>query len=270
MKRRWAFRGRRAGALGKLPAVDFGAANVTLADVQAASLPGAPVRFGNGTMFADWGMLGNDAVGDCAFAGSDHEHMCWTGIGNGGTLSAKFTKANTLSDYSALTGYDPADPSTDQGTVVYQLMDYRRTVGVVDATGKRHKIDLAVRLPRPFDWSEFIRAVWAFKAVAIGTLIPQSAMEQFNAGQPWDYVGDRNIEGGHYIPGVGTVDRDNEVTVITWGKRQRMTRAFFEAYVDELWIPLSQEAMARIESALSLVDWAKVQTVARSLGTADA
>lgn len=261
---------RRAGALGKLPAADFGAANVTLDAVQATALPAAPSRFGYGTMFSDWGMLGNDSVGDCAFAGSDHEHMLWTGIGNGGALSARFTKADTLSDYSALTGYDPRDPSTDQGTVVYQLMDYRRTTGVVDAAGRRHRIDLAVRLPRPFDWATFIRAVWCFKAVAIGTLIPGSAMEQFNAGQPWDYVGDRNIEGGHYVPGVGTLSRDDEVTVITWGKRQRMTRAFFEEYVDEIWVPLSREAMAKIETALATVDWTKVQSIARSLGQADA
>lgn len=260
----------RAGALGKRPPSDFGSDNVMLKSVLATALPAAPAHFGHGNMFSDWGMLGNDAVGDCAFAGSDHEHMLWTGIGNRGSLSTKFKTANTLADYSALTGYDPANPSTDQGTQVYQLMDYRRTTGVIDAAGVRHKIDLAVRLPKPFSWTEFIRAVWCFKVVAVGTLIPGSAMDQFNAGQPWDYVGDWNIDGGHYIPAVGTPDRDTEIAVITWGQRQLMTRSFFEEYVDELWVPLSREAMGSVESALKVVDWAKVQDIARSLGTADA
>lgn len=264
---------RNAGLLGKAPATDFGAANVTLKMVQAEELPAAPRSFGHGTMFRDWGMLGNDAVGDCAFAGSAHEHMCWTGIGNKGTLSSKFTTSGVLSDYSALTGYKPSDPSTDQGTVVSQLMDYRRTTGLVDASGARHKIDLAVRLKSSsgtFDWDEFIRAVWAFKVVAVGTLIPQSAMDQFNAGQPWSYVGDNNIDGGHYIPAVGSMNSGNQVSIITWGVRQIMDRSFFEAYVDELWVPLSEESMGAIETALSAVDWAAVETVARGLGTPDA
>lgn len=262
-----------AGLLGKTPATDFGAANVTLKLVQAAELPAAPRHFGNGRMFRDWGMLGNDAVGDCAFAGSAHEHMCWTGIGNKGAQSSKFTTSGVLSDYSALTGYRPSNPSTDRGTDVSQLMDYRRKIGIVDAGGDRHKIDLAVRLePRnnTFSWDEFIRAVYTFGVVAVGTLIPASAMDQFNAGQPWSYVGDQNIQGGHYIPAVGTPHRDRQVSVITWGVRQEMMRDFFEAYVDELWVPLCQEAMSSIETALSAVDWASVEKVARGLGQADA
>lgn len=208
-------------------------------------------------------MLGNDTVGDCTFAGSDHEHMCWTGIGNGGALSAKFTKQNTLADYSALTGYKPSDPSTDRGANISQVMDYRRTTGVVDATGARHKIDLGVRLK--INWDTFIAAVWAFKAVAVGTLVPSSAMQQFNAGEPWSYTGDHNIEGGHYIPAVGSPRKSSEVAVITWGRRQIMDRDFFEAYVDELWVPLSREAMTSIETALHTVDWTAVERMAQSL-----
>lgn len=263
---------RQAGVLGKLPARDFGPANVMLSDVQAVSLPAPPGRFGHGTMFSDWGMLGNDSVGDCAFAGSDHEHMLWTGIGNHGQSSAKFETANTLSDYSALTGYVPGNPSTDHGTDVSKLMDYRRTTGLVDVSGARHKIDLAVRLGAggSFSWNQFIAAVYAFKVVAIGTLIPQSAMQQFNAGKPWSYIGDHDIDGGHYVPAVGSLSSGLQVSVITWGRRQLMDRDFFEAYVDELWVPLSREAMASIDTALSVVDWDKVEAIARGLGQADA
>jgi hypothetical protein len=258
-------RKRVAGALGKRPAQDFGDANVMLSAVQAATLPTAPSHFGHGTMFRDWGMLGNDYAGDCTCAGSDHEHMLWTGIGNRGSLSAKFKTANAISDYSALSGYDPSTGSNDNGVAVSALMDYRRTTGVIDAAGKRHKIDLAVRLPKPFSWSQFINCVWCFKAVAIGFEVPQSAMDQFNAGEPWDYVGDDNIEGGHYVPAVGSTNSSGEVTVLTWGQRQLMTKSFFEHYVDELWVPLSQEAMSSIESALKAVDWSAVQSIARSL-----
>lgn len=240
--------------------------------VQADELPVAPVSFGYDTMFTDWGMLGNDSVGDCAFAGSAHEHMVWTGIGNPAS-AAQFTTSGVLGAYSGLTGYVPGNPATDHGTDVSQLMDYRRQTGIPDAVGHPHKIDLAVRIEPvggPFDWDQFIRAVNAFKCVAIGTLMPSSAMQQFNAGQPWSYVGDHDIQGGHYIPAVGSAKSDSEVEIITWGRRQTLTRDFFEAYVDELWIPLSREAMAAIDVSLSAVDWDKVEEIARSLGQADA
>jgi hypothetical protein len=267
----WRKDNRTAGALGKLPARDYGAANVTLKAVQAAPLPTAPAHFGHGKMFSDWGMLGNDTVGDCAFAGSGHEHMCWTGIGNRGSLSSRFSTVNILRSYSELTGYVPGDPSTDQGTVVSQLMDYRRTTGVLDAAGKRHKIDLAVRLPlSPNPWQTFVDAVWCFKAVAIGFSVPASAMAQFNEGKPWSYVGDWNIEGGHYVCGLGSADSASQVSVVTWGRRQVMMRDFFEQYVDELWVPLSEEAMSSIESAAEAVDWSAVESVARGLGQSDA
>jgi hypothetical protein len=263
----------QAGLLGKAPATDFGDANVLFKMVQAAELPAAPAHFGHGFMFHDWGMLGNDSVGDCAFAGSAHEHMCWTGIGNHGKSGAQFTTAGVLGAYSGLTGYQPGNPATDRGTDVSQLMDYRRRVGIPDAAGSAHKIDLAVRLEPvggPFNWDQFIRAVSAFKCVAVGTLMPSSAMQQFNAGQPWSYIGDHNIEGGHYIPAVGSLKSDSEVSIITWGRRQIMNRNFYEAYVDELWVPLSREAMASIDVSLSAVDWAKVESIARGLGQADA
>lgn len=255
--------------LGRKPPIDFGDKAVRLSAVlKVATLPSAPAHFGHGSMFSDWGMLGNDQYGDCTCAGSDHEHMLWTGIGNHGANSAKFTTDNTLSDYSAITGFDPNDPSTDQGAMISDVMDYRRTTGMIDENGRRHKIDLGARLSGgkgSFSWDEFINAVWCFKAVAVGTLVPQSAMEQFNAGEPWDYVPGSPIEGGHYIPAVGSTDKTSLVTVLTWGRRQFMTKAFFEHYVDELWVPLSEEAMSAIETATHLVDWAAVKNLASTL-----
>jgi len=260
---------------GKLPARRFDRP-VLFSAVQALPLPTAPRTFGFGRMFDDWGMLGNDQVGDCAFAGSAHETMVWTGIAHRGETSAPFDPTTVVADYSALTGYVPGEPNTDLGTDMAQLMDYRRTVGISDSTGARHKIDLAVRIDPNrsgfFDWEPFIRCVHSFACVGIGFEVPESAEQQFADGKPWDYVGDENIVGGHYVPGVGATISNSHVTVITWGKRQVMTRSFFEAYVDELWVPLSRETLAAayIEKGLSIVDWAKVEALARSLGEADA
>jgi hypothetical protein len=250
--------------LGKLPATHKdGQELFGLSAVLKEALPAAPSIFGFGTWFHtnQWGMLANDSIGDCTVAGSEHETMLFTRLGSG--VGATFSNKTAIADYSAITGYVPGDPSTDNGADMSNVMDYRRTTGMIDTTGKRHKIELAVRVPLK-DWTTFVRAVYTFGAIAIGTLIPESAEQQFAAGQPWDYVGDQNILGGHYIPAVGSLDSSKEISVITWGQRQRMTESFFMNYVDELWLPLSTE-VERSGFGLHHIDWSRVEALAKSL-----
>lgn len=230
-----------------------------LKDVQAEALPKPKGVFGFGTLFKDWGMLGNDQVGDCAEAGTAHEVMLDTKVGG---HPASFSTESVLGFYSEVTGYDPEDPNTDQGTQVVSMMDYRRRTGIADVKGVRHKIVLAVRCP--IDYPTFQSAVYTFGQVGVGFNVPESAMEQFNAGRPWKYIGDHNIVGGHYVCGVGSMKPDSENTVVTWGRRQVMERDFFEAYVDELWVPLSSE-IERNGKGLHALDWAKVVSLAEGL-----
>ena len=56
-------------------------------------------------------MDGNDAVGDCVFAAMAHLLTIWTAT----TTRVVPTADQVLAAYSAETGYDPADPNTDQG-----------------------------------------------------------------------------------------------------------------------------------------------------------
>jgi cell division septation protein DedD len=75
--------------------------------------------------------------------------------------------------------------------------------------------------------------------VGIGFSFPASAMQQFNAGQPWTVVQGSQIEGGHAVGAVG-YDADY-VYVTTWGTVQKMAWGFFDAYVEEAWTQLSSE-----------------------------
>lgn len=217
--------------LGKRPFVpddrDFRAAALFEA---APPLPTPPDRFGHGLAFRDWGMLGNDRYGDCVFAGGGHETMLTTKLGG---HPAKFTDAGVLSDYSAVTGFDPADPSTDQGAYPRDAAKYRKATGLVDADGRRHKIAAYVSI-NPNDFDELVQAVYVFTAVGIGFEFPDSAMDQFNHGLPWDVVEGAKIEGGHYVPVVGRNARST-LGVVSWGRRVGMTRAFYEKYADEAW-----------------------------------
>jgi hypothetical protein len=199
-------------------------------------LPSVPASFGHQDLVTTWGMLGNDTVGDCTCAGADHEIMLWTDEGAG--KAAIFTKANTISDYAAITGYNPNDPNSDQGAQVRDVLLYRQKTGMIDNGGKRHKIGAFLQLDQT-NLNEVLEAMYLFSAVGLGINFPQSAMDQFNAGQPWTVVQGSPIEGGHYVPCLGY--DGIYIYCVTWGQIQKMTVAFFQAYCEEAWLMLSQE-----------------------------
>lgn len=222
--------------LGKLPARK-GSVSFRLRDYQELSkLPAAPLKAGHFAAVRDWqGMLGNDQYGNCVLAGGDHEHIDWSI--EGGT-SAVFTAKTALADYAAITGFNPKDPSSDQGTDMQVAASYRRKTGLIDANGKRHKIAAYLAIAAG-DADELKQAAYLFGACGVGIQFPSSAMDQFNAGKTWTVVRGGTIEGGHYVPAVGY---DHQyVYVVTWGKLQRMSWAFFAKYCDEAIAYISPE-----------------------------
>jgi hypothetical protein len=224
---------------GKLPArTDARDLKLAKYAVEPPPLPDGPL--GHDQLFAgEWGMLGNDSVGDCVWAGSAHETMLWN-LEAG--LTVVFTPDSVLSDYSAATGYQPGQPSTDRGTDMHDAMNYRRTTGIVDGTGLRHKIGGYVALD-PGDLDQLKRSIWWFSAVSIGIEVPTTAMDQFNQNQPWSVVAGAQIEGGHYIPGVRWDPTQNMFVIVTWGREQLVTPEFLATYCDEAFAALSPEML---------------------------
>jgi hypothetical protein len=223
--------------LGKREAVER-PRDFRLADYAPVSqLPKAPKRFGFGKLYTRWGMLGNDRAGDCVFAGGAHETMIWTKVRQG--TPTPFRTEDVLADYGAVTGYNPATGENDNGTYVHEANSYRRRVGLLDANGVRHKIAAYVRID-PKDWDALVRASYTFGAVGIGFEVPSTIWGQM--GEEWDLTDEgAEIEGGHYVPVVGSMDSSREVTCVTWGKRQEMTRDFYERYNDEAWAMVSPD-----------------------------
>jgi hypothetical protein len=228
--------------LGKQPATHDSRDLLFSRYVNAAALPTPPKTFGHDSLFAPkaWGMLGNDEWGDCAWAGPAHETMLLTKEAGHGCA---FTTQGVLADYSAGTGFNakagpPGSNPTDRGSNVRDVLSYRRKTGIVDSTGKRHKIGAFIRLD-PKNLEHVYQAMYLFQAVGIGIQpFPKSAMDQFNAGEPWDVVPKSPSEGGHYVCCLG---KDKYIQLVTWGSIQPMTEAFFEKYCDEAWTYLSTE-----------------------------
>jgi hypothetical protein len=228
--------------LGKQSATEDSRDLVFAKYVDTSKLPATPAEFGHESLFPakGWGMLGNDEWGDCAWAGPAHETMLLTK--EAGT-AASFTTAGVLGDYSAGTKFDPgAGPSgqnpTDRGSNVREVLGYRRKIGVVDASGHRHKIGAFIKL-KPGDIAHVFQALYIFQVVGIGLAFPDFAMDQFNHGEKWDVVPDApKPTDGHYVCCVG---KRADIDLVTWGALQQMTVPFFEKYCDEAWTYVSSE-----------------------------
>lgn len=202
-------------------------------------LPKPPKKFGFGLLYPAWGMLGNDRYGDCVFAGAAHETMVWTKLRRG--IGTSFDDKSVLSDYAALTGFDPSDPGSDNGTDMGEAAHYRQKSGIGDAHGVRHRIAAYVWLDKG-DWSQLVTAMYIFGCVGIGFEFPDTAWDQFDQGLPWEVTDlDSPIDGGHYVPGVGTQMSTDWLACVTWGRRQIMAREFYEDYSDEAVVYLSEE-----------------------------
>ena len=194
------------------------------------ALPTPPKVFGHyARVHNQWGMLANDQCGDCVWAGAAHETMLWVMTNR---KDVTFDDKSVLSDYSAQTGFDPADPiNTDNGTDMQEAASYRRKIGIVDANGVRHKVDAYAAI-EPGDIETLMLSTYLFGAAGVGIRFPISAEAQFDAGQPWDVVTGSRIDGGHYVPVVGR-NSAGHILCVTWGRLHAMTPAFFNAYCDE-------------------------------------
>jgi len=224
--------------LGKLPARPD-AVQLKFAHYLTGALPSPPTSFGHDDLVRSYPMFANDEYGDCVWAGAGHETQIWTAEGGN---PARFGDHGILAAYSAVTGFDPNDPSTDQGTDMQAAASYRRKVGILDTHQKRHKVAAYVALT-PGDVHQLYTAMWLFGAVGIGIEFPAFAMDDFNQRKPWDVQRtNTKIEGGHYLPGVG--HHSGMITAITWGRKIGMTEAFYKRYCDEAIAYLSPEILS--------------------------
>lgn len=240
--------------LGKNPANPDAAPKLKLANyLDLAKLPPLPTKpFGHQGLVKSWGMLANDRLGCCVLSGAGHEVLLWNA--EAGT-PVSITDASTVKNYELFTGYTPSDPNSDQGTDMAAAAKRRQKTGLIDATGKYHKIGAYLALT-PGNWTELLYAIWLFDGVGIGINFDERWMTAFNQGKPWDKLTRPKWAGGHYVSGV---DWDGlDVEVVTWGKLQKLTRAGYQMANDETFAYASVEKL-RNGVDLEGLNWAQLQ-----------
>lgn len=173
---------------------------------------------------------------NCAIAGSIEEVRLANALRG---VTVNFTDNTAVQNYSEIAGYN-GDPSTDNGTDVHDLYEYRKATGIVDADGNRHKIVAYAGLT-PGDFDELLVALSLFDMVGIGIQVLDYCDKQFDAGQPWHIVrGFHRVEGGHYVPVCGAQDKD-VAQLYTWGGTGGITRPFYTRYNTVAVVALTEE-----------------------------
>jgi hypothetical protein len=199
-------------------------------------------------------MFGNDTVGDCAEAAAiEGIRLLTAGQGK----EANFTTQNALDLYSAITNYNPADPSSDQGTDIHELFQYWQNTGITDADGGVHKVvDYVGLTPNNFD--ELLVALSLFDVVYVGFNVPDYAEDQFAAGQPWHLLpGRHQIVGGHCVPITGAQSA-TLADDFTWGGKGGMESTFYSSLASVAVVAITPDMFTNGKT-LDGIDLAKLQ-----------
>lgn len=170
-----------------------------------------------------WGMDNNDRIGDCTIAGVDHLLKAWDAeVG----LSDALSDVNIEQTYFQLTG------GPDSGLVERDVLDHWQNEGLFS-----HQIKAYA--PVQLDASFLREALYLYGGVYLGVQLPETAEEQFAAGEPWGVVPGAQIVGGHCIVMVGY--NSNGASIVTWGQRTWATWDWMKQYLDEAWVAIGPE-----------------------------
>lgn len=200
-----------------------------------------------------FGMGLNDKLGCCTITdGPYHNTQIWTA--NNGTMVTPPDSA-ILKAYETVDGYDPADPSTDQGGVEAEVV----------AAWKRGidgfaKLDLFVTIS-PTNLEHVFTGVERYGAVYAGVALPLSAQDeavwQLDMSDPAKAAPDS--WGGHAITWSAYSRAQKNLRCITWGMEQGASLDWQGAYCDEarallcstLWCPNGKSPLGDLVATLT-------------------
>jgi hypothetical protein len=193
-----------------------------MASILRAELPPPqPVNWGDKVVNA--GMMLNDQLGDCTIAAAGHAKQTWSAA-NGSQVPV--SDAEILAGYEGGCGYNPADPSTDQGGVEVLVIKYLQTVGL---GGMKFGPDVSLD---PGDELHIKAAISYLGGCYIGVGLPLTAQNQIVWRLAMDQGGNGAGSWGGHACWVCGWDPDGLI-FFSWGALMRMSWDFWAAYCDE-------------------------------------
>lgn len=189
-----------------------------------------------------WQMLGNDTYGDCVA-------VTWANVRRLVTATLTATPVYPDQDqvFTVYKTQNPGFPSEDNGMDIQTLLEYLVSHGGPDGVKA-----LAFAAVNPHDPAEVKAAIALFGYVWTGVNVLQANMNEFSAGQPWDYSPNSPLDGGHSVitggygvPGSGQLGGDERF--ITWAQETSFTDLFWANCVEEAWVVLWPEHLGSKE-----------------------
>jgi hypothetical protein len=211
------------------------------------------------TLVKSWPMFGNDSRGDCTCAGAGHMEQTFAAqVG----LPFTVTDADVLRMYEA-SGWNPSDPSTDQGWSLEAASEYLEKTGL---QGKPNIVAVAnVSLT---DDDEQQVALELFGGLYEGCIVSEQDMQDYREGKPWTPNSSPEA-GGHCITRPQSVLRKSGLHV-TWGGLQQATEAWEKDKVDELRVFVPVDWKAKLPEYLvkaGIVDFSKLASLVTQFST---
>jgi hypothetical protein len=216
----------------------------------------------------------NDTLGDCVIAGMAHVVGVLTG--NAGGPPFLYTNQQIIGLYSAIGGYVPGDPATDQGCDEQTALNYWENNGAMPpnstpAGGDSHRIAgwLAVNGADP---TEFRIALWLFENLYFGVELPDAWVSPMPSasGFTWNAAGPPDPNNGHCFAGVAYNSKGVEID--TWGMTGTITDAAIAKYATrgangELYTVVSQDGINKAtQKAPAGFDWSQLLADFDSMG----
>jgi len=211
-------------------------------------------------------ILGNDTLGDCTIAGLLHVGGAWLGNAD---QPIPYTDADAIRLYEKACGYDPSNPSTDQGGDEVDVLNCAMQAGL--AADGSHKIAGWSGVDAT-DAALVKQAGYLFENVYFGVGLPDAWVNPMPSsdGFVWDVAGDSDPNNGHCFVGLGYDAQGVEID--TWGMLGAITWAAAAKYAvqsggGELYTLLSADSIAKASAkAPSGFDWAQLEADFKAIG----
>lgn len=209
-------------------------------------------------------IYGNDQLGDCVIAAGAHVRGVTSA--NAGK-QVTFTQDQIIGMYSAIGGYVPGNPNTDQGADPQVAIDYWTKTGFPDGVKLAGVLQI-----NPLDPVELKTAVWLFENLFLGFELPDKWITPFPAGSgfTWDVAGAPDPQNGHEIMAYGHDAKG--LLVDTWGMLGWLTYAAAAKYCvqsvgGDMYALLSPDIInLAINKAPNGLDWVQLVTDFNALG----
>jgi hypothetical protein len=237
-----------------------------LANLLTPDLPKPPFDYQLGRGF-DVPMFANDQYGDCTCV--SHGHRILVQERHARQRETPISTDDVLAAYSAVTGFDPDRPETDNGAYMLDVLNYMRRTGMGrEKDGTRHQITAYAKVDHT-DLQEVRTAIALFGGLYIGIWLPLSA--QWQDLMAWDLPSEGDAGdgtpgswGGHAVYANG-YDRRG-VDFYTWSEPAHMTWEFWTNYVDEAYAVISEDFFRKTGKSSRGFDTAQLNAFLRGLG----